>query len=118
MYIYVVSCPLLTDPYNGVVICSLGDDNVPLYEDTCNYTCNTGYVLTASSDTRTCQSDGSWSDGSWSKGNWSGSDEVCRRGMFLLDLDIWYSILIMCSILLLSFKGFLLISLLQALYSL
>ena len=37
--------------------------------DTCNFTCNTGYELTGS-DTRTCQSDGSW----------SGSDDVCRRG--------------------------------------
>ena len=37
--------------------------------DICNFTCNTGYELTGS-DTRTCQSDGSW----------SGSDDVCRRG--------------------------------------
>ena len=37
--------------------------------DTCSFTCNTGYELTGS-DTRTCQSDGSW----------SGSDDVCRRG--------------------------------------
>ena len=28
--------------------------------DTCSFTCNTGYELTGS-DTRTCQSDGSWS---------------------------------------------------------
>ena len=40
--------------------------------DTCSFTCNTGYELT-SSDTRTCQSDGSW----------SGSDDVCRRGMYI-----------------------------------
>jgi len=37
--------------------------------DTCSFTCNTGYELTGS-DTRTCQSDGSW----------SGRDDVCRRG--------------------------------------
>ena len=37
--------------------------------DTCSFTCNTGYELTGS-DTRTCQSDGSW----------SGSDDVCRKG--------------------------------------
>ena len=42
----------------------------PSYEDTCSFTCNTGYVLTGS-NFRTCQSDGSW----------SGSDVVCRRGM-------------------------------------
>ena len=37
--------------------------------DTCSFTCNTGYELTGS-DTRTCQSNGSW----------SGIDGVCRRG--------------------------------------
>ena len=65
-----VPCSSLTDPDNGVINCSMGDDGVPSYEDTCSFTCNTGYELTGS-DTRTCQSDGSW----------SGSDEVCRRGM-------------------------------------
>ena len=65
-----VSCPSLTDPNNGMINCSLGDDGVPSYEDTCSFTCNTGYELTGS-DTRTCQSNGSW----------SGSDGVCRRGM-------------------------------------
>ena len=30
------------------------------YEDTCSFTCNTGYELTGSPQ-RTCQSDGSWS---------------------------------------------------------
>ena len=49
--------------------CSLGDDGVPSYEDTCSFTCNTGYELTGN-DTRTCQSNGSWSDG----------DSVCRGG--------------------------------------
>ena len=37
--------------------------------NTCSITCNTGYELTGS-DTRTCQSDGSW----------NGSDTACRRG--------------------------------------
>ena len=64
-------CPLLIDPSNGVMACSLGDDGAPSYEDTCNFTCNTGYEL-AGSDTRTCQSDGSW----------SGNDVVCRRGKY------------------------------------
>ena len=35
--------------------------------DSCSFTCNTGYEL-AGSDTRTCQSDGSWSN----------SDVECR----------------------------------------
>ena len=52
-----------------MINCSLGDDGVHSYEDTCSFTCNTGYELTGS-DTRTCQSDGSW----------NGSDDVCRRG--------------------------------------
>jgi len=62
-------CPLLSDLINGVMTCSLGVDGVPSYEDTCSFTCNTGYELTGS-DTRTCQSDGSW----------TGSDNMCRRG--------------------------------------
>jgi len=61
-----VPCPSLTVPN---ITCSLGDDGVPSYEDICSFTCNTGYELIGS-DTRTCQSDGSWSS----------SDGVCRRG--------------------------------------
>ena len=52
-----------------MITCSLGDDGVPSTEDTCIYTCDTGYELTANS-VRTCQSDGTW----------SGSDTVCTRG--------------------------------------
>ena len=54
-----------------MVYCSLGEDGVHSYEDTCSLTCNTGYELTGS-DNRTCQSDGSW----------SGSDSICKRGRF------------------------------------
>jgi len=74
LHTYVVSCPSLTDPNNGNITCSLEDDRVPSYEDTCSFTCNTGYELSGS-DTRTCQSGG----------NWSGSDDVCRRGTFMYD---------------------------------
>jgi len=58
----VALCPTLTDPDNGIINCSLGDDGVPSYEDTCSLTCNTstGYELTGNLR-RTCQSDGSWS---------------------------------------------------------
>jgi len=51
-----------------VMTCLLGDDGVPSYEDTCHFTCITGYELIGN-DTRTCQSDRSW----------SGSDDLCRR---------------------------------------
>ena len=70
--ILIVSCSSLIAPNNGTISCSLGDDGTPSYEDTCSFTCNTGYELTGS-DTRTCQSDG----------NWSGSDASCNRGKLL-----------------------------------
>ena len=65
---FLVPCLSLDSPSNGMINCSLGDDGVPSYEDTCNFTCDTGYVLTGS-DTRTCQSDESW----------SGSIAMCSR---------------------------------------
>ena len=65
----IVSCPPLRNISNGVIDCSLGDDGVFSYEDTCSYTCNTSYELTGS-DTRTCQSNRSW----------SGTDAMCTRG--------------------------------------
>ena len=68
-----VSCPSISDPTNGVIVCSLGDDGVASYEDTCNFTCNTGYELTGS-ESRTCQSDGSW----------SGSIAMCTRSEYHL----------------------------------
>ena len=49
--------------------CSSGRVGLGYEGDTCSFTCNTGYELTGS-DTRTCQSNGSW----------SGTDVVCRRG--------------------------------------
>ena len=73
MYHYfAVSCMPLNDPPYGVLIyCSLGDDGVPSYEDTCSLTCNTGYELTGS-DIRTCQNNG----------NWSGIETMCERGEY------------------------------------
>ena len=71
MYLLLVSCPSLSDPSNGIMNCSLGDDEVPSYEDTCSFTCNIGYELTGS-ESRTCQSNGSW----------SGSNAVCSRGEY------------------------------------
>ena len=68
------------DPDNGMITCSLGDNGVPSYEDTCSFTCNTGYELTGS-DNRTCQSNGSW----------NGSDDVCRRGMLAIQVQLNHS---------------------------
>ena len=79
-----VRCPLLTNPVDGMIDCSLGDDGVPSFEDTCSLTCNTGYELTGS-DTRTCQSDGSWSD----------IDSVCRRGTNIA-MYVYFIIMIIC----------------------
>ena len=64
-----VSCAELVGPENGVISCLLGDDEVPSYEDTCNFTCNTGYELTGSGR-RICQSDE----------RWSGPMTLCSRG--------------------------------------
>ena len=66
----IVNCSMLNSPVNGMINCSLGDDGVPSYEDTCSFTCNTGYELTGS-DTRTCESNGSWSN----------ADLMCNRGI-------------------------------------
>jgi len=68
-FVILVACPSLTDPDNGSMTCSLGDDEVPTYGDTCSFTCNTGYELTGS-DNRTCQS----------KGRWNGSKPICING--------------------------------------
>ena len=58
-----VRCPSVTDPDNGTITCSLINDPIFSYEDTCSFTCNTGYELTGSTE-RTCQSNSSWSGSS------------------------------------------------------
>ena len=65
---FLVTCIPLADIKDGAMFCSLGADKVSSYEDTCSFTCNTGYELTGS-DTRTCQKDGSW----------SGTQTMCRK---------------------------------------
>ena len=64
-----IQCDVLSTPANGNTSCSSGKVGVGYTGDTCNVICNTGYELTGS-DTRTCQSDGSW----------SGTDGLCIRG--------------------------------------
>ena len=60
---------MLTNPMNGMVKCSLGDDGVLSYDDTCTATCDTGYMLTGDG-MRTCQSDGMF----------NGIEAMCSRG--------------------------------------
>jgi len=61
----VVGCIELSDPINGVINCSLGDDGVTSFEDTCTYKCNSGYEVKGSG-MRRCKSDGIWSGNSTS----------------------------------------------------
>ena len=65
----VVTCPMPTNPMNGMINCPLGDDVVLSYEDTCTATCDTGYMLTGDA-MRTCQSDGMF----------NGTEAMCNRG--------------------------------------
>ena len=78
---FAVPCRSLTAPTNGVMTCSLGDDGVPSYEDTCSFTCNTGYELTGS-NTRTCLSNRIW----------SGMETLCRIGENVCVLYICMSV--------------------------
>ena len=73
-----VTCPSLTRPSNGMINCSLGNNNIPNPGETCSLTCKTGYELTGS-NTRMCQNDGSW----------SGSNGTCRRGEWFLAYNIY-----------------------------
>ena len=85
MFIFLVQCEVLDPPMNGGVMC-MTSDTATFYGDTCIYTCNTGYELT-SSDTRTCQSNGSW----------NGSDTMCIiRGIICMCsmFDMSYLLLI------------------------
>ena len=65
-----IQCEDLSTPANGEIMsCNSGRVGVGYEGDACSFTCNTGYELTGS-NTRTCQSDGSW----------NGTDVVCIRG--------------------------------------
>ena len=69
-FVHVVYCQPLPNIINGSATCSLGDDGVPSFNDTCDITCNYGYLLRGN-PTRTCLSDGSW----------SGADDACVESM-------------------------------------
>ena len=64
-----IRCDHLLTPSNGNTSCSSGRVGEGYEGDTCSFTCNTGYELNGS-DTRTCQSNGSW----------SGIKVTCRKG--------------------------------------
>jgi len=61
-------CPSQPVVPNGSVTCSLGDDGVTSYEDTCSLQCDVGYELMGSS-TLTCHANGTWN-----------SSSICVRG--------------------------------------
>ena len=58
---YPVYCPLLGDPANGVVNCSLQNDRIPSFGDMCTFVCDIGYQMVGGNFS-TCQSDGGWSN--------------------------------------------------------
>jgi len=58
---FVAFCPLLSDPDNGMIDCSLGDDGEANPGDTCTYTCDDGYMVNGDMIV-TCGNDGTWSD--------------------------------------------------------
>jgi len=76
LLLFSTDCQLLTDPDNGVISCSLGDDGQASLGDTCNYTCNSGYELSGNVS-RSCELNG----------NWSGTEPTCTRSKKLLMFD-------------------------------
>ena len=68
---YSALCTILFNPVNGIINCSLGDDGVLSYEDTCTTLCNTGYEIQAGDAMRTCQSDMTF----------NGTNATCGRGL-------------------------------------
>ena len=52
-------CPVLNDPDNGRIACSLGEDGILTEGDTCIYVCDDGFVVTGDSAVKEFQNDGS-----------------------------------------------------------
>ena len=77
------TCPVLTDPTNGMVTCSLGDDGVATAGETCSYICDNGFVRLSGDATRTCGSDRSW----------SGSAAVCGTGNNMHSKNVLFYVL-------------------------
>jgi len=61
-FFFSVTCSSQPTLPNGNVTCSLGDDGVTSYEDTCSLQCDdAGYELDGS-NTIMCHADGSWNN--------------------------------------------------------
>ncbi|XP_078603674.1 P-selectin-like [Branchiostoma floridae x Branchiostoma japonicum] len=54
-----VQCPALSNPTNGRMSCNNGSSF--RHPETCTFSCNHGYQLSAGSTSRTCQADRTWS---------------------------------------------------------
>ena len=80
-YFPAVPCSMPPNPMNGMVSCSLEDDGVLSYEDTCTTMCNTGYEIQAGDAMRTCQSDEMF----------NGTSATCGRGLQHVMFTVFWS---------------------------
>ena len=87
-FLSIVACSSLDTPTNGMIDCTLGDENTANPGESCTFLCDTGFVLRGS-DIRTCQNDRSW----------NGSETTCVRGMlyFVLSCMVNKKIYTLCS---------------------
>ncbi|XP_078578150.1 P-selectin-like [Branchiostoma floridae x Branchiostoma japonicum] len=60
-----VQCPVLSTPVNGRISCNTSFSF--RHPETCTFTCNHGYLMSAGTSSRTCEADGTW----------TGSDVAC-----------------------------------------
>ena len=68
------SCTHLSISASGrIVPCNSGESGMHRTEDSCNFTCNTGFEMTGN-DAGTCRQ---------VSGNWSDNESPCKRGMQL-----------------------------------
>ena len=63
-------CPLLPDPADGSITCSLTRNDAPTDGESCSITCDSGFDLSGSSS-RTCQIQSG-------RGSWTGTGATCR----------------------------------------
>ena len=68
-------CLPLAAPDNGMIDCAGRRGRHHTFGNTCTFSCNHGYELIGS-ETRTCQSDGTW----------NGTEAMCILGMLLIEI--------------------------------